>query len=738
MPVKNADWLRANITRLNIAEDMDRYELDRIGQVVVRGYDIDKESRKDWEDLTQQGLDIAMQKRVDKTSPWPGCANVKHPLIGTASLQFAARAYPEIIKGSDVVRATVIGADPDGRKEDRAKRVGQHMSWQLTTEMEEWEEDTDRLLHSLPIIGVCYRKTYYDRMWGRNRSEFRTGLTVVVNNAAKNMATVRRVTDDELWLYKNDVIEKERAGMFCEGISDVFTKDPDENAQEQFLEQHCFFDLDGDGYEEPYIVTVHRDTGRVARIIARYDDDGIIEDNGKVLRIMPVQYFTKFPFIPSFDGGFHDIGFAQLIGPLNESMNTIMNQLLDAGTLANLQGGFIGKGIKWQGGRMTFQPGEWKQVDVMGGTIKENIVPLPRMEPSSVLLQMLGALKDAADRLASVSDVMAGEMPSQNTPATTVLAMIEQGLKVFTSIYKRVYRSLKSEYRKIYRLNRLYLPEEQYFRVLDDRMAIARADYDLKDLDIVPVADPTISSEAQRLARSRALMDTLAVNPFPMGKLEILRTHYSDLNVPDIDKYLPPEDVKKLAMHASAPPPPNPALLKLEAEIIRQKHDYELAVDRLALDHEKFNLEVEKKLADIELVKANAIKAIADAEAKEFGQQFEMYRHEIETLSEQVRLTIAAKEANTRASAAVGGVKSGPPADNPGPDARGNGGVEGQPANTGSVQVPEGSTPELSGPDATGSVEDQLSGVDGPVDIPAVGNNLRAGYNAHLKGDGTA
>jgi len=716
-------WLIDNVSSTNIAPDLDQTVVDRLGSDVVQGYDLDVASRADWQKLTEAGLKIAMQVIEPKTYPWIGCANVKHPLIATAAIQFAARAYPEIVKGVDVVKARVVGEDPQGLKEKRAKRVSQHMSWQCVEGMPEWDEDTDKLLHSLPVMGICYRKTYWDTMYQRPASEGRSALQVVVNHKTKSLEKCRRVTD-EIWLYKNEVIERERAGLFTEDIWKQLRGDDEEKPQELFLEQHCWSDLDGDGYEEPYIVTVHQESGKVARIVARYDEAGIIRgtNSREVARIEPVQYFTKYGFIPAPDGTFHDLGFAQLLSPLNETMNTILNQLLDAGTLHNLGGGFVGKGVKWSGGKMTFIPGEWKNVDVTGGVLKDNVVPLPTKEPSAVLFQLLGLIAEAGNRLASVSETMTGETPGQNVPATTVLAMIEQGLKVFTSIYKRVYRSLKSEYKKLYRLNRLYLDEKEYYRVLDDGGAVFRADYDAEDLDIVPVADPTISSEAQRLARARAQFETMERNPSIVGRIEILRRYYEALNAPDIDKLMPPEEMEKIANPQA--PPPDPAVLKLQADIMKQKNDFELAVDKMGLDRMKLE-------ADIGLIKANTIKAIAEAEAKEIGQQFELYKHDMETLTGFVKMQMdahqrekenAAADADRRVAAGEqgAGIDGEPAAGGPGgmvtgsEDAGGPSGIEGGPGGL------PGATP------LGGNMEAALDGGDGSPVLPAGGPDLRA------------
>lgn len=624
MATKKPQWLLDNIYETNIAEQLDATLLTQIGEDVIVGYEIDRESRRDWEEQTEAGMKIAKQVKENKTFPWPGAANVKYPLIATASIQFASRAYPEIVRGQDVVKVQVIGADLDGNKEKRAKRISQFMSWQCLEQMTEWEPDTDTMLHMLPVVGTCFKKTYYSELEGRNISELVSPLHLVVNNdCARDLETARRITQ-ELFLYENDVIERERRGTFLD-VSE-YLEETDEKKQEMFLEQHCWLDLDGDDYEEPYIVTVHKDSGRVARIAARYDESGIeLNAKNQVVKIKPVAYYTKFSFIPSPDGKFYDIGFAHLLGPINETLNTVINQLLDAGSLANIQGGFIGKGIRWQGGKMKFDLGEWKQVEVTGGTLKDNIVPLPVPGPSSVLFQLLNTLNDAGMRLASVSDTLTGETPGQNVPATTTLAMIEQGLKVFSSIYKRIFRSFKQEYKKLYRLNSLYLEETEYANVLDEQGAISKQDFSAKDLDVQPVCDPTLSSEAMRLARANALMQTLQINPTNGGKLEVLTRYYDAIGAHEIDKLLPKEELNK-----EQPPPPE--MIKIQADIQSMQDKAEMDHEKMRMMEQEFELKAMEAEARIELTKAQAIKTIADAEAVEVGQQFQQYKLQIESL----------------------------------------------------------------------------------------------------------
>jgi len=709
---KNVEWLKKNISNINIANDLDEDTQNKISEKVSRGYLIDLASRKDWEDKAEEGLKIARQVTDVKNYPFKNASNVKYPLIAISAINFAARVYPQIIQGSDIVKAQIIGqVTPE--KESRAKRVSQHMSFQLLEQMPEWEPDTDQLLTSLPVVGMYFRKSYYDTLYKRNRSIGINALDLIVNQKVKDLETARRVTE-KIWLYKNDVIERERAGLYLDKVSEAMENKDDEDKSELFLEQHTWLDLDEDGYDEPYIVTIHEQSKKLARITARYDEEGIVEKKGKVHKIESVQYYTDYGFLPDPAGGFYKVGFAHLLGAINEAISTNINLLIDSGHWANTHNGFLAQGIRIKGGKLTFEPNEWKIVDVPGSVLKDGIVPLPTKEPSTVLFQLLGLLIETGKTLSSVSETMTGEMPGQNTPATTVLAMIEQGMKVFSSIYKRVYRSLKSEYKKLYRLNRLYMDETEYIRVLDSSMAVLQTDYSEDDLDIVPTADPTISSEAQRLARARAILDTSEMNPCPSGRIEGLRYYYEAIGVPNLDKLLPQQEVEQ----ALSSPPPDPKLIETQARVIQMQEQSEHAHNKDLREQVEMEARVELIMAQVGLTKAQELKAIADAEGVEAGKNIESYklisdRMKMETEFELKKKEIGVKNAE-RNQSGNGGGRTDP--------------VEEQPVNPESVQVPEGDASMEQGQSGEGfDLQSALSGADSVSDSRSIGQNIRYG-----------
>jgi chaperonin GroES len=715
---KPISWLTENIEETNLIKRIDEDTLAKVASRCIQGYTDDVTSCTDWRKKTEDGLKVAKQVTERKTFPWDGAANIKYPLIATAAIQFAARSYPQILNGPDIIKAQVIGADPDGTKEARAKRISQHMSYQVLEQMTEWETDMDQLLHGLPIVGTYFKKTFFDPLYQRNRSMVINPFELVINMKHKGtIETARRITQ-EIHLYKNEVIERENAGLFKEGVSAVM-KSEEASTQELFIEQHCWYDLDGDGYEEPYIFTIHSESNTVVRAVANYDLDTMDIRNDKIIKITPIQYFTKFTFIPSPDGDFYDIGFAHLLGPINEAMSTLINQLLDAGSLANTGGGFISKGLRWQGGNLSFSLGEWKPVDTTGMPLKDAIMPLPVREPSGVLFQLLGLLNDIGNKLASVSDAMSGETPSQNTPASTTLATIEQGLKVFTAIYKRVFRALKSEFKKMYRLNSQYLEEEEYFRVLDTQQAIQRKDYGMEDMDVSPAADPNMSSEAQKLARANALLQTMQLNMDPVAQGEILRQYYDALDAKNIELLVNMEQIKQAATN----PPPDPEAIKLQLETQKAQDAMTIKLQDSETNAAESMARILKLEAEIELIKAQTLKVIAEAEGVEPGrqmQEYKLYAAEINNQQKhdrELKKIEAAQEKQQKATEESNGQ------DTQGADA----GMAPQPDDQGSVQIPPGA--EGIPPGGTPLGPDPAAGLmppNGAPNDPNAGNNLGA------------
>src|SRR5688572_5368792 len=699
-----------------------------IGRNCVEGYLEDEHSRAEWKKRMEAAIKLALQMVEEKSTPWPNASNVKFPLVTIAAVQFSARAYPALVKVPDLVHYRVMGQDPDGRKASRASRVGQHMSFQLLDQDENWEEDTDRKFIVLPIVGCAFKKTYYDDVRKINCSALVLPQNLCVNYHAKEIETTERKTEI-FELSPRRIRERQLLGVYSQqemGQTQIkpntltdhrqgITPPPAGKATpRRLLEQHCFLDLDGDGYEEPYVVTVDQDSQKVLRVVARFSKvtteqslaaeqakqqhflimmqvhelqmqaqqvaSAVPEPTGaetdadiaglravssqiqqleaqmqplmqqlqaldaqitqleksdaaepKVIAIEPLEHYTKYGFIPSPDGGFYDLGLGALLGPVNNSVNTLINQLIDSGTLQNGSSGFIGKGARIDGGELRFKPHEWKRVNVMGSTLRDSLVPLPVNQPSPVLFQLLSLLIQYGEKISSVNEIMSGNNPGQNTPAYNMQAMLEQGLQVFNGIFKRLYRSFRKELRKLFVLNRLYLSPVEYFEFMDAQWSVMRDDYNGDEKDVKPAADPNAFSNMQNMMKAQFLAQRAATTPgYNIAKVETRLLEAMD--IPDPMEVFPLDEEG----NPTIPPPANPEFEIKAAEEQRRTLESQVRSEnstRLALaqiDKIEFEMLAEaEKLkqsgAQIQIDEFNAItarlKAQREAVAKNLKQK---------------------------------------------------------------------------------------------------------------------
>ncbi|MDE3022997.1 MAG: hypothetical protein KGI54_14255 [Pseudomonadota bacterium] len=565
------DSLRALLESVNIAEKLHEQELKDIGEQARRGFETDLNSRREWERNIDDWMKLAQQVKEQKSYPWPRASNIKYPLLSTAAMQFAARAYPSLVPSDGkIVKTQVVGKDPDGSKEDLAERIAIYMSYQLMHEMHGWEEDMDKLLIMLPIVGTMFKKTYWDPIKKKNCSRLILPKNLVVNYWTQCLEDAERISE-VIEMSPRILKERMMAGIFLEkefgpanaswNWDNIHPDVPpnDETTPFQIIEQHTFLDLDKDGYKEPYIVTFNRQTGDVLRITTRFDEKTMFfSDDGKLQAIEPIHYYTKFSFVPAPDGSFYDIGFGMLLGPINESVNTLINLLVDAGHLSNLQSGFIGKGLQLRMGETRFQPGEWKAVNATGGDLKNQVVPLPVKEPSAVLFQLMGTLVTSGKELASVAEIFVGKMPGQNTPATTTMATIEQGMKVFTAVYKRIYRSLESEFLKLFNLNATYLDYNTYAEVVD--VQVDPNDFKQSGFKVVPGADPNAVSQSEKLIKAQGLMELLQVGQGILNPVAVISRVLQAQEQPNWEELLD----QQVAQTGQSQPQPDPKILALQ------------------------------------------------------------------------------------------------------------------------------------------------------------------------------
>lgn len=623
----------------NLTDQFGEVDLRAIGTWVFEGYTADKQSRFNWERRTESAMDLAMQLQKNKSFPWPDCSNIAFPLVTIGAMQFHARAYPTIIQGTDIVKMRVVGPDPDDTEHDRAERVGTHMSYQVMEEDQAWEEQHDRLLLILAIIGSVFVKTWYDPEVRHNVSELVMAKDLVIDYWAKSVESCDRKTH-KVPLSRNDIRKRVLSGIYANVLEESWYQEPakpretvqqnranvrtgtqmpsqsDETTPYYGLEMHCSLDLDGDGFAEPYIITIEEGSQAVLRIVARINsiDDVTFVQSGEykdeVISVKAEEYFTKYTFLPSPDGGIYDMGFGILLGPLNESVNSIINQLVDAGTMSNTAGGFLGRGAKIRGGVYNFQPFGWNRVDSTGDDLRKSIFPLPVREPSNVLFELLGLLVNYTNRISGATDTVVGENPGQNTPAQTTQSMIEMGSKIYNAIFKRVWRCMKEEFKKLYILNAYNMPNATTFG--QDETSIGREDYLGDPNKVVPYADPNITSEGQALQQAMMLKQ-LSASSAGYDRDVVERRTLKAMKIDDINTVYPGIGSKK-----ATPMPPDPKMQIEQMKMQQSQAQMQLDQQKMAMDLQEEQRMNNAKIAELE---ARAAMELEQANGAQSGRE---------------------------------------------------------------------------------------------------------------------
>lgn len=557
----------------DISSKLTKQELTELGGKVVADYDRDCAARSEWLEIAKKALDRAAQEKLaEKNTPWKNASNVNYPILTVAALQFQARAYPAIVKGDEAVQVKVLGVQqmpqrppmPPGTppeqaqalsaqadqleqqvkavwdaKSRRADRVKEYMNDQLFFGEDDWESDTDALLLMLPIVGCAFRKRWHDPVTRKSRSAYINPLLLVVPQDAKSLKTTPRITEECPNVYPYQIASLQRAGQYREDV-DLKSTDEDDQKPRTLLEQHRMEDLDGDDFPEPYIVTVDKETSEVLRVEANFSPKDVKIDQAKnrVISIERGQFYIKYPFFPDPKGRFYDIGFGHLLGPLIDVIDTSINQLMDAGRAQNAGGGFIASGLRLQGAGMTnklhWEPGEYKVVNAPGGTLAQSIFERTTPQPSTVLFELLGMMIESAKDISSIKDVITGDAPPNQT-ATATLALIEQGLQVFTSIYKRVYRALKNEFELMYECIGKYGDDQDYLETVDSQEADRQKDFAEAGMDVRPVSDPSSVTKMQALSKANFLLQFLGKG---LNDQEIYRRALTAGDIADVDALL--------------------------------------------------------------------------------------------------------------------------------------------------------------------------------------------------------
>jgi len=536
----------------NLAEFLGDGVLDELGSKLVDQYTDYKDSRGDWEQSYREGLELLGFKYERRTEPFRGASGVNHPVLAEAVTQFQAQAYKELLPSDGPVRTQIMG-DVSVPKEEQAKRVKDFMNYQIMDQMKEYEPEFDQMLFYLPLSGSTFKKVYYDDLLGRAVSKFIPADDLIVPYSANSLEDAEAIIH-VVKISENDLRKQQVAGFYrdmdlgkppvtenqledkkleLEGIS----KDGQED-QYTLLEIHT--DLDLDGYEDmsedgettgiklPYIVTIAQSNNKILSIRRNYQPTDPLKKK--------INYFVQFKFLPGT--GFYGFGLIHMIGGLTRTATAALRQLLDAGTLANLPAGFKSRGIRVRDDAQPLQPGEFRDVDAPGGNIRDQFMPLPFKGPDATLLQLMGIVVNAGQRFAAIADMQVGDMNQQAAVGTTV-ALLERGSRVMSAIHKRLYVGLKEEFKLLSNVFKTYLPPVYPYDVPGASREIKVQDFDDR-VDILPVADPNIFSQTQRISLAQSQLQLAQSNPQIHNLYQAYRSMYDALGVKNVNAILPP------------------------------------------------------------------------------------------------------------------------------------------------------------------------------------------------------
>ena len=618
----------------NLAPLVDISRLTAIAANCFEGMQGDTATMGDWHKSANEARKLAKMES-DRDLPFSAASDVQTPTLAIACMQFAARAYPSILNNDQPVKVKVFGSDEDGQKKDRAERVSKFMSWQVMEGIKGWDEDVDYMLHILPLVGTAFKKVFFCESEGRPVSELVPMENLTFDMRAKR-GNIPRITE-KMVFYEWEIQERVRRGTWIdieygepdgEGIDGEETSKPvDDATPHVFYEQHCRIDIDDDGYPEPYIVMLHGPTQKVVRISPNWRPEDVERNSeGLVVSIEESATYIPFKFIPDPDNRAVGLGYGTLMIKVGNTINTILNQLIDAGTLANAGGGIINKSIRGLNvGSNEIDLSKWYKGEIPDD-VSKLFVEFPRPKPDPTLFALLGFLNDMAKEVTSTTDALSGNVGTNIQP-TTLLALIDQGEKVFNAIYKRIFRSLKEEYQALYRLNRAHIPDETYLTFHDQQ--VSKEDFTADDMDVSPAADPQMANDFGEMAKVGVMEKFLGDPHFNQGALRRKIVHAAKL---DESLLISDEDMQQQQG-------PDPAALAEIEKLKLESDKISVSERKVDIDQQKADLETQKMQiaqriadADVALKKAQALKALADAEAAEVGVNMQEYARHLQVL----------------------------------------------------------------------------------------------------------
>tara|TARA_R110000868_G_scaffold66385_1_gene197724 strand:+ start:1841 stop:4339 length:2499 start_codon:yes stop_codon:yes gene_type:complete len=596
----------------NLVDFLDKSDLGKLASDVLESIDSDKESRSEWEKTYVEGLKyLGMKFDETRSQPFQGSSGVIHPILAESVTQFQAQAYKELLPAQGPVKTEIVGARTP-EIEMQSQRVANFMNFYIMNVMQEYDPELDMLLFYLPIAGSAFKKVYYDQSMSRAVSKFIAPEDLIVPYEASDILSAERVTH-VIRMSKNEIRKQQLIGFYAdielkgdaytvnrsdieEEIDEIEGQSPSysENRDRTVYEVHTILDLPGyedvdaegkeTGLKLPYIVTIDEQSQQVLSIRRNYTEQDVTKQK--------VNYFVQYKFLPGL--GFYGLGLSHMIGGLAKASTSILRQLIDAGTIANLPSGFKARGMRIRDEDEPLQPGEFRDIDTTGGSLKENLIPLPVKEPSSVLMQLLGMLIDSGKRFASIADTNVGDVNAA-MPVGTTVALLERGTKVMSAIHKRLHYAQRIEFQLLAKVFSEYLPPMYPYQAQGGAQEVKQTDFDGR-VDVIPVSDPNIFSQSQRITMAQELMQLVQSNPEihgPKGIYEAYRRMYSALGIDNVDSLLQP------------PPPPPPPPAPIDAGI--ENSGFMMAQPQQAFEPQNHQAHVDthRSLFLAEVVKTN-------------------------------------------------------------------------------------------------------------------------------------
>jgi len=626
---KAIDTLVKYLGSKNICEFLTDEQCKKIAEDVITGYEIDEDSRSAWLETNKEAMKIIKHcedetNNDDKDFPFNGSAKVIYPLLAPAVIQMAARLCTHIVQNDQVCKFAVLGPDQDGQKQQLATRMTDFASYSFLLESKVWLKDTHKLCAIVSSWGTAFRQVYFDHRTKRVCDEVLCPEDVIINHNTTSLEKARRITIRS-WMTQNELVEMSRAGVFCDIDTDDLEKrhDEQENGDSreiqpnlEILGQFLYIDLDDDGYAEPYKAFVLKSDSELLGLYPAFDLKGLDLDKqtGEIKKIQRKLDIVDFHLIDDPEGKFYSIGLNYLLTHSNKTITSLVRQLLDSGTLSNTQGGFITKAFKTQQKNIKFKMGQFEVLDVKSDVNpQQHIIPLPFKEPSQVLLALLQLLLQAGKEVGFITDTLTGDVEGQNTPATTMLAMVEQGTRAFKPVIQKLYISEKNEFTLWFELNaeNLDVGEDgkKYALFNNIQLELVKQDFNLDALTICPVADPTQCSEAHKYAKIKFLGDLLNT-PAAAGlnMQAVLMTLLTEMQIPNAQQMIAQPQQ----------PPPDPHLLKvqLDSQKAQMKHQIDMLHVQLAqekVDNDKLKTQLQGAGIQIQAQNANTQQKLANA-----------------------------------------------------------------------------------------------------------------------------